>query len=450
MSLRSSTRLARDVHKSSIDANDSDESKGKKAMKQIIPVITIALIASATSAQEVQFETFPGIFMLDMSTDGSIIVGNNAAFEAVRWTRETGIVLLGRDTTSFGAGAGTPDISDDGTRVSATISTDDGLHITQGIWIEGQGWTELMPPPPVGGGLLDNAYGSAWGISGNGEHVVGLYWRPNNPGDGSAHASFSQFIEDGVEVIDLGSTVKSSRANHVNYDGTVVVGWDELATGAWIPTVWDNGILTRLDTSEGFAEANYVTPDGNLIGGDTYNDTLRINEATIWTRTGNTWTQNVLGSLLGTAPPFGLATVEGLTPDGSIAVGYNRRTNPLTATGFIWTAEDGMEDIVDWLTDRGVVLPQDFRIFDLASISADGKIMIGSGVNTINGLPIGFIITKTCQADITGDGNLNFFDVSAFLSAFAANDPVADFTDDGSWNFFDVSAFLTAFSAGCP
>ena len=55
-----------------------------------------------------------------------------------------------------------------------------------------------------------------------------------------------------------------------------------------------------------------------------------------------------------------------------------------------------------------------------------------------------------CPADLTGDGMLNFFDVSAFLSAFSAMNPVADFTGDGLFNFFDVSAFLSAFSAGCP
>ncbi|MBL4699226.1 MAG: hypothetical protein JKX70_10370 [Phycisphaerales bacterium] len=55
-----------------------------------------------------------------------------------------------------------------------------------------------------------------------------------------------------------------------------------------------------------------------------------------------------------------------------------------------------------------------------------------------------------CLADLTGDGELNFFDVSAFLGAFAQNDPIADFTGDGLFNFFDVSAFLGAFVAGCP
>ena len=56
----------------------------------------------------------------------------------------------------------------------------------------------------------------------------------------------------------------------------------------------------------------------------------------------------------------------------------------------------------------------------------------------------------SCPADLTGDGMLNFFDVSAFLSAYNAMDPIADFTGDGMYNFFDVSAFLGAYNAGCP
>ena len=55
-----------------------------------------------------------------------------------------------------------------------------------------------------------------------------------------------------------------------------------------------------------------------------------------------------------------------------------------------------------------------------------------------------------CPADLTGDGELNFFDVSAFLSAYNAMDPAADFTGDGIFNFFDVSAFLGFYNMGCP
>lgn len=55
-----------------------------------------------------------------------------------------------------------------------------------------------------------------------------------------------------------------------------------------------------------------------------------------------------------------------------------------------------------------------------------------------------------CPADLTDDGALDFFDVSAFLTAFGNQDPAADFTGDSSFDFFDVSAFLTAFGMGCP
>jgi len=55
-----------------------------------------------------------------------------------------------------------------------------------------------------------------------------------------------------------------------------------------------------------------------------------------------------------------------------------------------------------------------------------------------------------CPADFSGDCELNFFDVSQFITAFSTDDPRADINGDGIFNFFDVSAFLGAFSAGCP
>lgn len=54
-----------------------------------------------------------------------------------------------------------------------------------------------------------------------------------------------------------------------------------------------------------------------------------------------------------------------------------------------------------------------------------------------------------CAADLSGDGVMDFFDVSAFLNAYNGGDSVADFTGDGVFDFFDVSAFLAAFNAGC-
>lgn len=72
------------------------------------------------------------------------------------------------------------------------------------------------------------------------------------------------------------------------------------------------------------------------------------------------------------------------------------------------------------------------------------------GYETAPGIPFVFPAEQCGIADFEPDGELNFFDVSAFLSAFTAMDAAADLNDDGDWNFFDVSDFLSAFSAGCP
>lgn len=55
-----------------------------------------------------------------------------------------------------------------------------------------------------------------------------------------------------------------------------------------------------------------------------------------------------------------------------------------------------------------------------------------------------------CPVDFNGDGNLDFFDVSLFLNAFLAGDPIADLDTNGVFNFFDVSMFLSLYASGCP
>ncbi|MHA7814329.1 MAG: M14 family zinc carboxypeptidase [Phycisphaerales bacterium] len=51
-------------------------------------------------------------------------------------------------------------------------------------------------------------------------------------------------------------------------------------------------------------------------------------------------------------------------------------------------------------------------------------------------------------ADLNGDGELNFHDVSAFIIAYNAGDLLADFDGNGTLNFFDVGAFLDLFIQG--
>jgi V8-like Glu-specific endopeptidase len=101
--------------------------------------------------------------------------------------------------------------------------------------------------------------------------------------------------------------------------------------------------------------------------------------------------------------------------------------------------------------------------FDIASLNPQSSIMqmrisvTDAGADTtVEGGVDAFRVTNevcdsnSCPADLTGDGVLDFFDVSAFLTAFNAMDAAADFDGNGSFDFFDVSAFLASFSAGCP
>ncbi len=54
---------------------------------------------------------------------------------------------------------------------------------------------------------------------------------------------------------------------------------------------------------------------------------------------------------------------------------------------------------------------------------------------------------RGCDADFNGDGQLNFFDVSAFIQDYNAG---GDYSGDGTSNFFDVSLFIQEFNGGCP
>jgi hypothetical protein len=100
--------------------------------------------------------------------------------------------------------------------------------------------------------------------------------------------------------------------------------------------------------------------------------------------------------------------------------------------------EDGGPTDADGILNRQVSIMNFGPNFDLRDSNGDGLIADDD------------VLVSVCAADLNGDGALNFFDVSVFLSAYNAMDLLADFNGDGMFNFFDVSAFLSAYNAGCP
>lgn len=98
-----------------------------------------------------------------------------------------------------------------------------------------------------------------------------------------------------------------------------------------------------------------------------------------------------------------------------------------------------------WTTVSGTAtLPEGEQVLRFVNDSA-----INQGFN-ISWLE--FTADGPCSGADFGEpyGQLDFFDVSAFLTLFSEEDPSADLVNDGVFDFFDVSQFLTVFGAGCP
>ncbi len=117
-----------------------------------------------------------------------------------------------------------------------------------------------------------------------------------------------------------------------------------------------------------------------------------------------------------------------------------------TNDGGSWsTLEIVTENAGAWVEKRFPAPDSDqLRVRFIASDLGSGSI-VEAGVDDLRIESVG---CTEATADINGDGDLNFLDVSMFLSLFGSQDPIADFNDDGQWNFLDVSAFLAAFAAG--
>lgn len=122
----------------------------------------------------------------------------------------------------------------------------------------------------------------------------------------------------------------------------------------------------------------------------------------------------------------------------------------------------GME--IDWSRgDKGYHASVGFGIFPdyfstVNTFSTDGsdyQIGLPFGPNDPEGVPPVqpgdlAISPFVCQADLTGDGTLDVFDVFAFLDLFNAGDLAADMNNDSVLDVFDVFAYLDLFNTGCP
>jgi len=377
--------------------------------KSVALLATVFVLSGSPAHAAATFDfLFDGGYPIAVSSDGSVVVGNGATGQYIpfRWSQATGVVSLGRPQN--GGSGGQPGVSADGRRVASSIGSLDSTYTTQGLWTLGSGWQELMPPTPADGGSVDGSYGNVWALSGNGQVVVGLYWR-----SGVGNRAHASKWTQATGVVDLGGTTtgQASRANCVNNDGSVIAGWVETPHGNWRPAAWVDGSLVLLTTFDdsgpylvGDGEARATNFSGDIIVGFARDPVSHGRAAAMWKRTNGVWgPTQVLGSVDGTDPQAGLNFASAVSYDGSIAVGYcSFDGTPFATTGLVWTAATGAIDVNEFLANNGVLVDPNFTIQSMTAMTPDGRQLFGYGqMLTPPYTKRAFRITRSITAGVT-------------------------------------------------
>lgn len=427
-------------------------------MTRMTAPLILAIASVAVAGPSISYIE-QGNLASSLSYDGTVAAGNcisDQTYETFRWTQTDGLQRLG--LASFQVifrAAGTPDVSYNGRRVSASILSSD-YQLTQGLWDVSSGWTETMPPPPADGALVDDGYGSAWGLSGNGQVVTGFFWSPSYRAQASVWSA-------GSGVVALGQAPGvSARANACNYDGSVVGGWEEAEWGSWMPRAWRNGVKYELSNLDGGVnQVETVNGSGDVLGGSSRDDSLAINVATLWRWNGTSYDTQILGALPNYFPEQTTASILGISDDASIAVGVHVEAWGSTE-GIVWTPEDGLQRAADFFAARGVVLPEGYLILDCADVSADASTIVCTMLDpeTSDILSAVIRLRQPCPGDLNLDGQVDDSDFVLFASQYDVldcGDPAmpgycrADVNNDGLVEDADFVEFAQGYDQlVCP
>lgn len=429
--------------------------------RMMTAVVFLAALGGAASAYPTIEFLPPGYLLTDLSTGGVVGCGNvqgDGSYETFRWTSEDGVERLGRPTVStIGVGGGSPDISHDGRRISASILSSDN-QMTLGIWDPTYGWIEAIPPMTPDGMVQDQAYGSAWGLSGDGTTVTGHYYSNWSGPTRARPSTWSQTT--GMVALPSNAGV-NCRVNASSFDGLVVGGWEDHG-GPWWPTVWRNGVKTNINDGNGGGGGQVwdVSYDGSILVGSEYQESIMTRAATIWTWNGSAYVMQNIGVLPGTVFNSGQAYLSAATNDGSMAVGSNLFTlSPGGArAGVVWTSSGGLQNATDYIVGLGLAsqIPAGFEIREVAAISPDGSALTGIGLNTVGGYFQSFVIRLApppCPGDADRNQVVNFADVTSVLANFSSTGLPripGDADGNGVVSFADITSTLAHFDEACP
>ena len=328
--------------------------------------ISIPLIAAQFMNAQVYEVAQNDLYYAGGVSDNGIVslYAGNAIY---KWDKENGLQLIGSITNGAPL-AGNVIINSSGTKITAGITNPETslneialYDIASGEWSFKGGLA----------GDLDGSKSSAWGISEDGSIIVGLGWY-----EGATAHGVKWDAENGM--VDLGSTVsgRSSRANDISADKTTIVGWQDQADGFRSAVRWVNGVQEPLLDGNGnfIGEAGAVSADGKVATGTNGLYAYRWSETEGY--------QNITHPNSG---PFFRGGSTAVSADGNTVVGYFRSWPgaPMMGEGFIWTPENGRQNLNDYVTSLGLDTKGINFGLPLA-MSSDGKKITGIGINSSN------------------------------------------------------------------
>lgn len=399
-----------------------------------------AAIAATALADATRFDgvgTIAGgsTFAVAVSADGNVVAGNLGSpalgGQGFRWTRQTGIVRIGRfgptqvNTTVNG-------ISGDG---NTLVGYADASPIGQAYR-----WTTAHGLQPIPGNI-------AYGASFDGSAIVGEM-PGTSPGISSAWrwTALTGLVQLGTLSGDENSGHAGARA--VSADGLTITGFTDPAfpvpnrsqAFTWSPSTLTLGLGWLFGGSQ-YSAGLAVSSGGQYVVGES--DSSHGRQAFKADADG-------MVDLGGFAAGFATSRALGVSADGSVVVGSGTYLGQSEA--FIWTAPRGMRLLREFLTiDQGAPV-SGWRLMSARAISADGNTIVGEGVDSC-GRTEGWIVkigaSRACAANFNGDAGLSVQDIFDFMAAWFAGDPRADITQSDCVNVTDIFAFLTAWFGGC-
>lgn len=325
-----------------------------------------------------------GNYNVGAISDKGVVSMHTTSGGIYMWKANTGIVQIGSISNGYPA-AGRTVISNDGNTIASSVTNvATGFNEISMYDVISSTWVNKGGLVPTG---WDGSVSSTWGMSPNGNTIVGLGWLT------AANAHAVKWDETNG-VVDLGSMVsgRSSRANAISANGSVVVGWQDEPTGTRSGAKWIDGVESFITDSNGnnVGEAGAVSADGNTIIGSANPNPY------VWkAATGVTYIThpNASFSFKGGAT--------GVSGDGKKVIGFYRAFGapPMSGEGFIWTETEGRINLNDYATSLGIDTNGVIMGLPLA-ISQDGKKIAGMGVNASNQM-VAFYL------DITGYLSVN-------------------------------------------